>query len=254
MTSSFRDDLKARDRLIFPLDVPGAEQALKLARELKEHVGVFKIGLELFVKEGPSIIREVKQVSEDAKIFLDLKFHDIPNTVGGAFRSAASLGADFVTVHCDEGAGPMNAALERAGRAHGTRVLGVTVLTSLNSDDLGRLGFRTEFETDPGLLVLLRARIALDAGCHGIVCSPREASRVRRELGEEFLIITPGIRPEWSLVQGDDQKRITTPYEAILNGSDLLVVGRPIQNAENRTEAARRVLEEIERGVHDRQN
>ena len=231
------------DYIIFPLDVPDLHQALELVEELKNNVGLFKIGLQLFVKEGPEAVEAVRSKGGSAGIFLDMKFHDIPATVKGAIASASRLGAQFVTVHCDEGGGLLKAAVEAfQGK---TQLLGITVLTSLNSRDLEPLGFREEFQKDLGRLTVVRARLAKDAGCAGIVCSGKEAALVKKELGPDFLIVTPGIRPAWSLVDGDDQKRITTAAQAVAAGADYIVIGRPIRDAENRVEAAQKVAEEI---------
>jgi orotidine-5'-phosphate decarboxylase len=176
-----------------------------------------------------------------------MKFHDIPATVRGALSSAAALGVEFITVHCDQGKGLLQAVVE--GTRGKTKVLAVTVLTSLNKDDLQSLGFREEYQKDMGLLVLDRARLAQEAGCAGVVCSGLEVRRVKREMGSDFLVVTPGIRPEWSLVKGDDQKRVATPGQAIRDGADYLVVGRPIRDAKDRREAARRVAYEIEQAL-----
>jgi len=232
--------LSPKERLIFPLDVPDWPAAARLAEQLKDSVGWFKVGLELFISSGPEAVRELKQITGGRTgIFLDLKLHDIPATVERAMAAAAELGADMVTVHACDGPGLIEAAKRRAGR---TKVLGVTVLTSL--DLSGELGLRPEY-TDPMALVLLRAGQARQAGCDGLVCSGREAAAVRQALGPKPLIITPGIRPAWSLVAGDDQKRVVTPARAIADGADYLVVGRPIRDAADPVEAAAKVVAEI---------
>ncbi|MBI4775148.1 MAG: orotidine-5'-phosphate decarboxylase [Deltaproteobacteria bacterium] len=237
------DNLQPSDRLIFPLDVPDARSAETLANKLGEAVGVFKVGLELFVREGPSVLDRIRSAAPKSKLFLDLKFHDIPATVRGAFRSACELGVEFVTVHCDEGERLLaTVAEENRGR---TRILAVTVLTSLDTNDLTNLGFRSEFQNDPGKLVLLRAGMAQRAGCAGVVCSGIEAARVKKALGNDLIVVTPGIRPAWSVINQDDQKRITTPADAIQNGADYIVVGRPIRDAEDPKAAAEKVGDEI---------
>jgi orotidine-5'-phosphate decarboxylase len=233
--------IKPKDRIIFPLDFPDINSALKYVRLLKGNVGLFKVGLELFVKEGPSILDAIKKEG-GAKIFLDLKFHDIPETVRGAMKSANSLCAEFITVHCDEGRRLLGAAVETSGK---TKVLGVTVLTSLSREGLKEMGFREELQ-DPLKLVLHRARIARSAGCSGVVCSGHEASFVRKEFGKDFIIATPGIRPLWSVVKNDDQQRIVTPSDAIKAGADYIVVGRPIRTAKDPVDAAKRIAMEIE--------
>jgi len=206
------------------------------------HVGLFKVGLELFIAEGPDLLREIRNRT-DAGIFLDLKLHDIPATVKRAFLAASAYGPQFVTVHCDEGNGILkDVAQENPGK---TRILGVTVLTSLNREKLETSGYAREYAEDVSELVLLRASMAKAAGCHGVVCSGLEAARVRKEIGPEMVIVTPGIRPAWTLVDQDDQKRVVTPADAVRNGSDYVVIGRPIRDAASPRDAARRVAEEI---------
>jgi orotidine-5'-phosphate decarboxylase len=264
---------ESKDRIIFPLDFPDSNSALKYVEILKDHVGLFKVGLELFVREGPVILKAISNICSPsphaplslslwervgvrgvgegvgAKIFLDLKFHDIPETVKGAMKSANALGAEFVTVHCDEGRRLLETVVEEARlkprTTEGTKVLAVTVLTSLSRESLKEMGFREDLQ-DPLKLVLHRARIAKSAGCAGVVCSGQEASFVRREFGKDFIIVTPGIRPSWSVIKNDDQQRITTPSDAIKAGADYIVVGRPIRTAKDPADAAKRIAEEIE--------
>jgi orotidine-5'-phosphate decarboxylase len=233
-------------RIILPLDLPTLDEALRLTDLLKGHVGVFKIGLELFVASGPAAVAAVKGTAPGAGIFLDMKFHDIPATVKGAMGSAASLGAEFVTVHCDEGSALLKAAVEAAGK---TKVLGVTVLTSLSVEGFKEAGIDPRFK-DAEELVLHRARVAQEAGCAGVVCSGQEARAVREELGPDFLVVTPGIRsPE---DDAGDQLRTSTPYEAIVNGADYIVVGRPIRNAKDPVGAASKIASEIDRALKER--
>jgi orotidine-5'-phosphate decarboxylase len=208
---------------------------------LGESVGVFKVGLELFIKEGPEMIAAIRDESK-AGIFLDLKLHDIPETMRRALRSAGSLGAEFVTVHCEQG---HNMLRDEAVKGSTTKILGVTVLTSLNTGHMLELGYREDLAGDLQRLVLKKAHIAKDAGCHGIVCSGREVGAVKRELGMEFLAVTPGIRPKWSIVSGDDQERIVTPYQAVRDGADYLVIGRPIRDAKDPKEACAMTAQEI---------
>lgn len=230
------------DYIVFPLDIPSCDQAMSYVEALDGHVGLFKVGLELFIAEGPDLLREIRNRT-DAGIFLDLKLHDIPATVKRAFLAASAYGPQFVTVHCDEGNGILkNVAQENPGK---TRILGVTVLTSLNREKLETSGYAREYAEDVSELVLLRASMAKAAGCHGVVCSGLEAARVRKEIGPEMVIVTPGIRPAWTLVDQDDQKRIVTPADAVRNGSDYVVIGRPIRDAASPRDAARRVAEEI---------
>ena len=240
-----------KDRIIFPLDFPEYNSAKKYVEILKGHVGLFKVGLELFVKEGPEILKLISGEGK-AKIFLDLKFHDIPETVKGAMKSANALGAEFITVHCDEGRRLLEAVVEEARlkprTTEGTKVLAVTVLTSLSRDSLKEMGMREELQ-DPLKLVLHRARIAKSAGCAGVVCSGLEASFVRKEFGNDFIIVTPGIRPSWSVIKNDDQQRIVTPSDAIKAGADYIVVGRPIRTAKDPVDAVKRIEKEIEEAL-----
>jgi orotidine-5'-phosphate decarboxylase len=239
----------ARDRLIFPLDVNSAKEARSYASMLGKHVGVFKIGLGLFVSSGPEVV-EVIAALTDAGIFLDLKFHDIPATVQRAIRSVSDLRrVNFLTVHCDQGRRLLKAVVDEV--AHHIKVLAVTVLTSLDTLDLLALGIRPEFAKDPVQLVLRRAAIAREAGCDGVVCSGWEAKAVKQEFGDDLLVVTPGIRPEWGVVKQDDQKRIVTPYQAIWNGADYIVVGRPIRAAADPVKAAARVVDEIQRALEN---
>ncbi|RLC29348.1 MAG: orotidine-5'-phosphate decarboxylase [Deltaproteobacteria bacterium] len=233
-----------KDFIIFPLDLPDYDQAIRYAGILKNHVGLFKIGLELFISQGPPIIEAVKNAGE-AGVFLDLKLHDIPATVQRALLAASRHGPEFVTIHCDEGGDALRHVVENF--PGGTRILAVTVLTSLSRENLVQLGYRKEYAADMTRLVLLKAKIAKNAGCHGIVCSGHEVAAVRKELGEDLVIVTPGIRPEWSLVEQDDQKRVVTPRMAVENGADYVVIGRPIRDARDPAEAAKQVADEISR-------
>lgn len=235
--------LTAKKRIIFPLDVHSREEALRFAGLLKESVGVFKIGLELFVACGPDVVRAVKDTAPECGVFLDMKFHDIPVTVKGAMSSAAGLGADFVTVHCDEGGPLLRAAVEAAGSM---KVLGVTVLTSLSKELFAEAGIDPKYG-EPMDLVLHRARVAKVAGCAGVVCSGLESKAVRDEFGGELLIVTPGIRGRDDDV--GDQKRVVTPHDAIVNGADYIVVGRPIRNSPDPKGAAEKIAEEVERAL-----
>ena len=238
----------AKDRLIFPLDVPDAQEARQHVKLLGEHVGVFKIGLELFVSEGPPIVDIIADMT-DAGIFLDLKLHDIPATVQQTIRSASCLRrADFITVHCDPG---LLEAVAAEVSDH-TKVLAVTVLTSLDAKQLAELGIQPELAAEIVKLVVQRARIAKAAGCDGIVCSGHEVKAVKEECSDDLLVVTPGIRPEWGDISKDDQRRIVTPYQAVRNGADYIVVGRPIRSATDPVAAAVMVANEIERALEDR--
>jgi len=237
---------KAKDYLIFPLDVPTYDEAIRYVELLKEYVGIFKVGLELFVSVGPKILNAIKERSE-AGIFLDLKFHDIPATVKGAFLAISAYGVAFTTVHCDEGEDLLRSVVDN--NPSGVKILAITVLTSLASKNLKELGYQDRYIADITELVMLKARMAKEAGCSGVVCSGLEVEKVKAELGKDFIVVTPGIRPQWSMVGKDDQKRIITPDQAIKGGADYIVVGRPIRTAEKPIEAAKRVVGEIEMAI-----
>ncbi len=221
------------------------DHKIKGVELLDEYVGVFKIGLELFMEQGPDMVRKIRNQTQ-ADIFLDMKLHDICATVERAMKAAQRLGVNLITVH---GACAAN-TLQRAAKAAGNnlKVLGVTVLTDNDGKDIQSDGFRQEFADIPEKLVLLRAGKIHEAGCAGVVCSGREVKAIKSIFGSFFLAVTPGIRPLWSLQNGknqDDQKRITTPGQAISQGSDLLVIGRPIRDAADPEKAAQMVTEEI---------
>jgi orotidine-5'-phosphate decarboxylase len=227
-----------KDYVVFPLDFASMKEAESYIRILDGHVGMFKIGLELFIDQGPSVVSTVRGLS-DAKIFLDLKLHDISATV----KRAMGRVADLVTVHCAS-VRMLEMAVE--GGKGKTGVLGVTLLTDTDSATVQAGGFKEKFVKDPDELVMARARMASAAGCAGVVCSGREAARIKQAFGRDFLAVTPGIRPEWSLLENDDQKRVTTPAQAVEQGSDLIVIGRPIRDAADPAAAAQRVVREID--------
>jgi len=231
-----------KDYIIFPLDLPDQEQALSYVETLDGHVGLFKVGLELFIAQGPAILQAIRNRTE-AGIFLDLKLHDIPATVQRAFMAASVHRPEFVTVHCDEGDEILRGVAEE--NPGSTKILAITVLTSLNREKLKRLGYAQEYVDDVSELVLLKARMAKEAGCQGVVCSGLEVAAVKREIGPEMIAVTPGIRPTWTVVDKDDQKRIVTPADAVRNGSDYVVIGRPIRDSKDPQDAAKRVAEEI---------
>ncbi len=229
--------LPSEERLIVALDVPAAPEAARWAKRLSPAVKHFKIGLELFTGGGPAVFKNIPN-----GVFLDLKFFDIPNTMVGALNAAASLNPFLVNVHAL--AGP--AALEQCARAVKSqrprpRLLAVTILTSFTGPELRKIGVNVPMEK----MVSRLCGIALEAGCDGVVASPLEAPRLRKEYGKKFLIVTPGVRPAWSAK--NDQQRVATPAEAIRNGADYIVVGRPILAAPKPLEAARMVIEEIRR-------
>ena len=229
-----------QDRLIFALDVPAQKEAERYVKMLEGVVGCFKVGLELFIREGPDVIKMIQDHSS-ANIFLDLKLHDIPATVRGALRSVEKLGVRYITLHSTEGEVILETAEEV--KDSGLEVLAVTVLTSTRTSSLASLGIREDINA--AALVLDRATRAQNSGCAGVVCSGEEAKLVKSKCGGDFKIVVPGIRPEWARVSGDDQKRITTPSQAIEDGADMIVVGRPIRDANDPREAAQKIIEEI---------
>ena len=232
--------MSPKNRLIFALDVPGKKEAKHYAKVLEGVVGCFKVGLELFISEGPDIVKMIQDQSA-ANIFLDLKLHDIPATVRGALRSAKKLGVQYITIHSTEGEEILETAQEVKGS--GLEVLAVTVLTSTSASSLASLGIREDINA--AALVLDRATRAQNSGCAGVVCSGEEAKLVKSKCGGDFKIVVPGIRPEWARVSGDDQNRIATPSQAIEDGADMIVVGRPIRDANDPREAAQKIIEEI---------
>ena len=225
-----------RERLIVALDVSGAREAQRLVQQIGEAAGIYKVGLQLFTAEGPGLVREL--VASGKRVFLDLKLHDIPNTVGHAVKTAAELGAQMLTVHASGGTRMLQAAVEAAaGRVN---LLAVTVLTSLTDDDLPPTGVPDKVVDQ----ALRMASLARSAGCPGIVTSPREALPLRKLLGEGFLIVTPGIRPAGT--EANDQQRTAHPAEAINNGASHIVVGRPITHAADPARAALAIISEMQ--------
>ena len=226
----------ARERLIVALDVAGAELAKAFVSRLDGLVSFFKVGLELYTAAGPDFVRWL--VSQQKKVFLDLKFLDIEETVRRATEQAARLGATLLTVH---ESGSTAAAAVQGCAGTDLKILAVTVLTSMDAADIRAMGLNCSVEE----LVLDRAKKALAAGCHGVVASGQEAATLREKLGKDFLIVTPCIRP--SGAPANDQKRATTPAEAIRAGADYLVVGRPITQASDPKEATLRILEDMQK-------
>jgi len=227
-----------RDRLIVALDVSSATQARQIIQSIGESANTYKIGKQLFTAEGPQIVRDL--VSSGRKVFLDLKFHDIPNTVAAAVTEAAKLGVSMLTVHASGGSKMLKAAAKAAAQsASKPLVLAVTVLTSLSAADLSEVGFKGNVITE----VIMLGSLARNAGCGGLVASALEARELRRELGEDFAIVTPGVRPAGTAV--GDQARVLTPKEAIAAGATYLVVGRPILQAADPAQAAKEIVREI---------
>ncbi|MGO9561793.1 MAG: orotidine-5'-phosphate decarboxylase [Candidatus Korobacteraceae bacterium] len=229
----------AKDRLIVALDVPSATQARQIVQSIGDGATTYKVGKQLFTAKGPQLVREL--VASGRKVFLDLKFHDIPNTVAAAVRSAAELGVTMLTVHASGGSKMLKAAVEAAAQsAAKPMVLAVTVLTSFSDADLQEIGVSGTVLTQ----VLRLGALARKAGCGGLVASAHEARELRRELGEGFAIVTPGVRPAGSAA--GDQARVVTPREAIAAGATHLVVGRPILEAVNPAQAAADILAQIQ--------
>lgn len=226
-----------RERLIFALDVPTTDEARRLVDELGDSVLVYKLGLEIFMAGGYYELVEWL-CQRDKKVFVDLKFFDVPQTVASAVRQLRGRGVSFATVHGND---QMLAAAVGA-KDETLRILAVTVLTSLDQHDIDALGFRTNVAD----LVLSRARRALSIGCDGVISSGLEAKRLREELGTGFLVVVPGIRPVLNRIE-DDQKRTVDVEQAFLNGADCIVVGRPIRDAPDRRQAAEGVQTTIAR-------
>jgi orotidine-5'-phosphate decarboxylase len=223
-------------RLIVALDFADGDGALAFVDRLGPTVERYKVGLELYVAEGARVIAELRQRKKH--VFVDLKLHDIPETVGRAAAVVGRLGADLLTVHAAGGVEMMRRAVQAAPE---TRVLAVTVLTSLDAAGLHADGVDPSLSTEG--VVLRRARLAQEAGCAGVIASPLELKALRGAFPPSFLIVTPGIRP----VEGsDDQKRVATPRQARLDGADAIVVGRPIRDAQDPVEAARRILQDLQ--------
>ena len=227
--------ISLRERLIVALDFPTQARALSLVSVLSGSVSIYKIGLQLYTAEGPAIVRAV--AATGAKIFLDLKLHDIPNTVAHAVAAAGELGVQMLTVHLSGG----RAMLEAAAKASppGLSLLGVTVLTSATPETLSETGVHAGVEEQ----VLRLARLGHKCGIDGLITSPHEVPILRKELGKEITLVTPGVRPSWAAA--DDQKRFTTPSQALKNGSDYLVIGRPITADPDPSSAVTRLLEEM---------
>ena len=225
----------AKSRIALALDVPDLDAAKLLIEQTRSSVGVFKVGLELFTAVGPAAVTAVHDAG--AQCFLDLKLHDIPATMGRSVGRASAMGVAFLTVHAAAGGESLRAAAENAGA---TNILAVTVLTSLDGPALEAIGLDGTPKTAADRL----AGLAWDSGVRGFVTSPLECAALRAKLGADALIVTPGIRPAGSAV--GDQKRVTTPADAIAAGSDLLVIGRPIRDSSDPSAAASAILEQVD--------
>jgi len=222
------------NRLIAAIDTPSRSDADAFVQRLAGVPSWVKVGLELFLAEGPSIVRDY--TARGLSVMLDLKLHDIPETVARATARVASLGAGLLTVHSGGGRAMLEAAVKAAGA---TKILAVTVLTSMDDADLADIGAQGPVED----LVRRRADLAAAAGCHGVVASPREAAAIRARVPEGFLIVTPGVRPTGA--EAGDQKRVTTPAQARTAGADMVVVGRPLRDAQDSATVARAIVAEL---------
>jgi len=226
-----------KDRLAIALDFPDALQAFDLVNRLDDTCQWFKVGMELYYAAGNSFVQQLRD--RGFNVFLDLKLHDIPNTVAGAVRSATHAGASLLTVHASGGAAMLSAAAEAAATPGAPRLLAVTVLTSMDANELSGIGVART----PAEQVLRLARLAKASGIDGMVCSAEEVQTLRTEMGPETMLVIPGIRPAGAATE--DQRRIATPATAIAQGASMLVVGRPITRAADPAAAARAILEEI---------
>ncbi|MDP2912627.1 MAG: orotidine-5'-phosphate decarboxylase [Candidatus Omnitrophota bacterium] len=236
--------IDSADRLIIALDVDSEDKAMRLVEKLKGRVKFFKVGLELFSSCGPAIIDRIKEAG--CGVFLDLKFHDIPNTVSKAAVSVTRLGVFMLNIHALGGYEMIRKTViavseeARKKKLNKPKILAVTILTSMDGFELNKIGISDNIEKE----VLKLARLSKAAGADGVVASPQETALIRKECGKDFIIVTPGVRPEGA--GPGDQKRFATPRGAITGGADFIVVGRPIIEAPDPLEAARKVLEEIE--------
>lgn len=243
----------SKEKIIVALDVPTAAEAREIIANLRGEVGAFKIGLQLFTAAGAPFVRET--VDSGIKVFLDLKFHDIPNTVARASIEAARLGVWMFNVHALGGAEMMRRTAEEVRETcekenlSQPKIIGVTVLTSSNEQTLREIGIESDAESQ----VLKLTELAEENGLDGVVASPREVQIIRQKIeNKDFLVVVPGVRPQvqnLNSVASDDQKRVMTPAEAIMAGADYLVIGRPILQAENPVSAVRQILAEIEMGT-----
>jgi len=241
----FTNNDKKKNRIIVALDVDNPEQAIDIVDVLFPTIKIFKVGSQLFSIAGPDLIKKIQQ--KGAKVFLDLKFFDIPNTVAQASKNLTRLGVFMFNMHCMGGTTMLEEAAkssileaEKLG-VHKPIILGVTILTSMDIKDLQKIGF----EKDVNEAVIFLASLAKKAGLCGVVCSAKEAAIIKQKFVKDFICVCPGIRPSWSA--SDDQKRITTPKEAFNSGADYIVVGRPVIAAENIKEAAEKIVDEVEK-------
>jgi orotidine-5'-phosphate decarboxylase len=242
--------MPTKDKLIIALDTETSKQALDLVHELRSVAGMFKVGSQLFTSTGPQIVRDI--IALGSKVFLDLKFHDIPHQVAGAARSAAELGVSLFTIHASGGSEMMQRAVEsvdEVAQRGGTRskILAISVLTSIDADILSQIGITSRPEES----VMRLVRLAESSGVDGVVASPQEICTIRQAVANrDFLVVTPGIRPATS--ECGDQKRVATPAAAITAGASYLVVGRPITGAPDPLAAAHEIIADMERGAQSK--
>jgi len=226
---------KLTEKIIVALDVPSKDAALRLVEQLREQIWFFKIGLQLYTAEGPEIVRAVR--ATEARVWLDLKLHDIPNTVARAVESASTLSVQMLTIHLSGGGEMIRAAV--SARRSELLILGVTVLTSSNEETLREVGVSEKVDNQ----VIRLATLGVENGIDGVVASPHEITRLRGEFGDKIKIAVQGIRPSWA--KPDDQKRFMTPREALDAGADYIGIGRPITTHKNPREAVKKILEEL---------
>ena len=232
-------EIKAAEKLIVALDVKSLAEAKEMVRKLSPDVRIFKVGMGLFTMCGPDAVTLVHD--SGAKVFLDLKFHDIPNTVAHAVRSAAKLGVFMMNIHALGGSEMMIRAVEAARESEKRpKILGVTVLTSMDQSSIGEVGIEKKVEDE----VVTLARLGKEAGLDGVVASPNETGLIRNNLGKDFIIVMPGIRPAGA--EKGDQKRVMAPKDAIRAGADYIVIGRPIIETKDPLGAAKRIIKEME--------
>jgi orotidine-5'-phosphate decarboxylase len=235
--------MSVADRIIVPLDVATPDAAIALVEQIPK-VRFWKVGLELFVSSGPQILEQLK--AQQKKVFLDLKFHDIPNTVAGACRSAAQWGVELLTIHATVGQAGLKAAQDALQTAHSPaqgsvpQLIAITVLTSLNAR---QLAFELKIPLELPDYALQMALLAQESGLAGVVCSPQEVASLRQGCGDRFLLVCPGVRPTWA--SKGDQQRTLTPAQALQAGADYLVIGRPITSAQDPNLAFERICEEL---------
>lgn len=238
--------MQSRERIILALDVDGEREALALVEKLAGYVGAFKVGMQLFNSCGPGIVTRIQDLG--GRVFVDLKLHDIPNTVAAAGKVLTRLGCYMFNVHAAGGREMMRAVAEasaREAKQEGNEpplILAVTVLTSIGQSELEEDMLIAGMKVQD--VVVKWAKMSRDCGIGGVVCSPREIEAIRQACGPDFKIVTPGIRPDWSA--SNDQKRITTPRQALDLGADFMVIGRPITQASDPVEAARKIIAELE--------